>query len=821
MLSKGFVSLLLLISCAPTMALAALVPPDHGLFTEDAVHEIHLTFHQADWWNLLRLNFEGLEDPLYLPAEFDWEAVHFDSIGVRFKGNSSYNAYPGVKKSFKLDIDEYVTDQEIEGLDKLNLNNGFLDPTFVRETGAYEMCAAIGLPASRTNYAALYINGDYWGLYTLVEQFDQQFIESRFGASEEGNLWKGEPYGSLEYLGPDQASYYNSYELKTNEEENDWSSLVEFVDRLNNTPLASLPDSLHNLVDVSSALAMLAIDIFTVNLDSYIGRCANYYFYHRDLDSRMIFAKWDLNEAWGVFNMWNYSMTQLMQLNPFWLNPQPGEERPLAERLWQVSAYEDIYIGHIQRLMAGAAQPDRLIARMEELRDLIRPYVLMDTNKMFSDAQFENSMTSNIYMGPRLIPALETFIRNRDSWLQGQIGTWTPIDGLVINELMASNNSTIADEHGDFDDWIEVANVGAAPINLSGLGLTDHHDGASMYLFPDLTLNVGEYIVIWADEEVAQGALHAPFKLDADGEDLYLLDGAVIIDQVTFPELPADVSYGRWPNGTGAWQILSAATPGTENENPEQPEEIVLYINEFMALNDTVIQDETGAYEDWVEIYNPGPDPVEMGGLFLTDDLTLTTQWSFPDTALAAGGFLLVWCDDDPGDGPLHSTFKLSGDGEEIGLFGRLAAGNAVIDSYAFGAQTADISEGREDDGGPLWVFFETPTPGSSNRTGATIPGDPDDQLSWQVRLYPLPMFDQVLTLELRQRAGTVEQADLYDLSGRRVRDLLAGRNLRGTDLQLQWNGCDEAGRPVGEGLYFLRIRGSSGASDHRVVVIR
>ena len=77
---------------------------------------------------------------------------------------------------------------------------------------------------------------------------------------------------------------------------------MDFIDQLNNTSLAALADSLHNRLDVNSALAMLAVDNFTVNLDSYVGRCANYYFYHRDLDDRFVFTKWDQNEAWGIFN---------------------------------------------------------------------------------------------------------------------------------------------------------------------------------------------------------------------------------------------------------------------------------------------------------------------------------------------------------------------------------------------------------------------------------------------------------------------------------------------------------------------------------------
>ncbi len=76
---------LLLTAVGPLPSRAALPPGSHPMFDGDDVHEIRLTFHQTDWWDQLVANFEGQEDPAYLAAEFDWEAVHFDSIGVRFK----------------------------------------------------------------------------------------------------------------------------------------------------------------------------------------------------------------------------------------------------------------------------------------------------------------------------------------------------------------------------------------------------------------------------------------------------------------------------------------------------------------------------------------------------------------------------------------------------------------------------------------------------------------------------------------------------------------------------------------------------------------
>ncbi len=810
---------LALLAFFPCLALAALTPDEHPLFSGDAVHEIELTFHQADWWDQLVDNFEGVEDPEYIPAEFDWAGTHFDSIGVRFKGNSSYNSYPGVKKSFKLDIDRYDSTQNLDGLDKLNLNNQFMDPSFVREICAYEIAEAAGLASCRTNYAALSINGEYWGFYVLVEQVDQEFIESRFGSGEDGNLWKGDPHGSLEYRGAYDWNYYNDYELKTNEELNDWSALVDLADRLNNTALAELPDSLHAAMDAGSALAMLAVDLLTVNLDSYPGSAHNYYLYHRELDDRFLFAKWDQNEAWGVFNMWGMNLDQLKTLDPFWTTPQPGQGRPLGEQLWQDAAYEAIYRGHLLRLMAGAGHPEQIIPRMETLRDLARPWVLADTNKMFSDAEFEAAMTSNLFEGPRLIPALTPFITDRHIYLRSQLGDWDPTAGLVLNEMMANNVATISDEMGDYDDWVEIHNAGALPVSLDGFALADLNDGMDRFEFPAVTIDPGEYLIVWCDGEPGEGDLHAPFRLDGDGEGLYLLDGWVIQDEISFPAQPQDLSYGRWPDGEGDWHLLSVATPGAENDNPLEPETVPLFINELLAVNTAGITDEMGQYEDWLEIYNPGPDEVQMGGLFLSDDLGETTMWAFPDTTLPAGEFLLVWCDSDEGDGPLHANFKLSSDGEEVGLFGRLAAGNDLIDGHAFGSQFANISEGREYDGSESWVYFTEPTPGASNGSPTDIAGDLPPSILLLHAPWPNP-FNPVTRLGFDLPRASRVRLEVYDVSGRRIADLLDDW-LEAGPYEMDWHALDATGRELASGVYLLRLHDGEDAQTRRLVLLR
>lgn len=143
-----------------------------------------------------------------------------------------------------------------------------------------------------------------------------------------------------------------------------------------------------------------------------------------------------------------------------------------------------------------------------------------------------------------------------------------------------------------------------------------------------------------------------------------------------------------------------------------------LYVNEFMADNVTTLEDpqEPGEYPAWIELYNPGPGAMDVGGMYLTDDLGDPTKFRISDgLTIPQGGFLLFYADDDPKQGVLHTTFKLDAGGESIGLFDRDATANQPIDTYDFGSQAADVSHGRCPDGGDAWVSFPAATPGAAN----------------------------------------------------------------------------------------------------------
>jgi hypothetical protein len=431
------------------VSLAAQLPLPHPLFEGDAVHDIHLTFESPNWYEQLRANFEGLDDPVYMEATFVWGDIRMEKVGVRFKGNSSYRTYPGAKKSFKIKTNEFVKGRRINGVDTLNLNNAFKDPSYLREKIYYELAREAGLKAPRVNYAALYVNAEYWGLYFLTEDIDGEFLENHVGAKENGNMYKGDPRGTLEWRGADPSAYKRDYEKDNNEKEDDWSDLIEFVDALNRTPREMMKEKLDGLLDVESAAALLAVDILTANLDSYVGSGHNYYLYHRKSDGKFMFFPWDPNEAFGNFTM-GLSINELQRLPLEWLPrsqpPPPGQPapppnavmpRPLAQRIYEIPEYRMVYLQKVKSLLEGAAEPERLLERMRFLHDMLRPYVERETRSMFTVAQFERSLSENQRTGgpgqpgqpptPAFdIPGLDPFLRARADSVTRQLVNLLP-----------------------------------------------------------------------------------------------------------------------------------------------------------------------------------------------------------------------------------------------------------------------------------------------------------------------------------------------------------------------------------------------------------
>ena len=299
--------------------------------------------------------------------------------------------------------------------------------------------------------------------------------------------------------------------------------------------------------------------------------------------------------------------------------------------------------------------------------------------------------------------------------------------GVFINEFMANNDAAIAGPEGDYPDWIELYNSGSESVDLSGMYLTDELANPNAWQFPSGTIIVPNgFLVIWADNTANSGSIYADFGLNATGEEIGLFanDEETLIDSVAFGPQDDDTSFGRIPDGGSSWSFL-IPTPGSPNELHETFVPNNLFINEFMANNDAAVIDSEGNYPDWIELYNSGNESIDLGGMFLSDDLTVP-KWQFPlGTTIDAGGFIVIWADSSSSDGSLHASFSLNASGEVIGLFA--SDGESLIDSIAFDEQISDFSYGRQTDGSSNWHYL-TPTAGLANNLGDIVnTGTPED----------------------------------------------------------------------------------------------
>lgn len=362
---------------------------------------------------------------------------------------------------------------------------------------------------------------------------------------------------------------------------------------------------------------------------------------------------------------------------------------------------------------------------------------------------------------------------------------------LVLNEVMALNLSTQTDQDGEFEDWLELYNNTADTLDLGEVFLTDDSTDPVKWGFPDTTIAPNAYLIVWVDQDVAQAGLHASFSLSSTfGEQLFLgyADGTRI-DQIQFGPQIADTTFGRFPNGTGPLGLMlptfSAPNSNLLEIDSIQPGEIV--INELMADNTLTIADQDLEYDDWIELYNPTSNPLSLSRVFLSDDPNNRTLWPFPDTAIAANGYLIIWADNDLNQSGLHANFSLSNNGERLFLgYG----GTQPLDSVDFWPMGRDTTFGRFPNGTGEFGYM-LPTFAASNSGRITAVDGLSETIPLQV--FPNPATD-ILTLRLS--APAILTVRLIDPQGRQVRVAQVGPGL---SLEIP-----VAGLP--RGLYLLRV---------------
>ncbi|MFT4986294.1 MAG: hypothetical protein ACI8U0_001936, partial [Flavobacteriales bacterium] len=682
-----------------------------------------------------------------------------NGVGIRYKGFSSVSVDRD-KNPFNIDLDYTIAGQDYEGIDKIKLSNVIQDPSFLREVMSYEIARKY-MPASRSNFAEVFINDVYWGLYTNVESVNKEFLADHYGNTN-NSFFKcnpasidlfGENSNLNNNLGTDSSAYYELYDLKSDA---GWSDLLSLLDTLNEHP-----QEIESVLNVDRALWMHAFNYSLVNFDSYIGYSQNFYLYADD-NGLFNCIPWDLNQSFASYRLsdasefWDgFTIDEAKTIDPLLhLNSVSVIPRPLMRNLWENDTYKRMYIAHMRTIMEENFMNDLYLERALEYHNLIDASVLADTNKFYGYDDFLDNIDITVtdlveYPGiGDLMEARKTYLSTYPGYQNGpsisDISTSLPTPSLgdplsITAAITNSNTATLAYRHGGSGLFIKVDMLDDGSQGDGAAG-----DGIYGFTIPEASNSIHYYLYAENDEA------------------------------------------GRFAPKRAAYEYFI-----TESQLPLGS----LVINEVMSQNFFSQTDEAGEFEDWIELYNPNDFTISLSGLYLSDDILNVDKWALPNETLDPQSYLIIWADEDAPQGIYHSNFKLSSIGEYLGL---AYADGTTLDSLHFPAIDADITWGRFPNATGPFTYLPPSFAAENFILGI------EEQEKKQALLYPNPAQETVfITSDSR-----LEQIQLSQIDGK----ILLEKDLNGFETRL------ELGQ-LPTGLYLVRLRTDVGQEYHTLLI--
>ena len=289
---------------------------------------------------------------------------------------------------------------------------------------------------------------------------------------------------------------------------------------------------------------------------------------------------------------------------------------------------------------------------------------------------------------------------------------------LYISEILAKNTNILADNDGDYSDYIEIYNGYNHSINLKDYYLSDDEYKPDKWRFPNIEIKSKEYLIIYAsgkDEcDIKKRICHTNFKLSSMGETIILLDPYKnIISKFEFNEQFSDISYGY---SKGKYIYFETPTPEKENKSKEYKvisnKKYSLEITEYMTHNKRSNYDRFGNYYDWIEIYNSSSEDYVLENVYVTDNENNLRKFKLKEETLKSEEYLVIYFAGDSMtyDDGQYADFSLSDNDEYI----IISNGKEIIDKVKLVKLTDDISYGKDEKN---WKYYTTSTPGRANTT--------------------------------------------------------------------------------------------------------
>jgi hypothetical protein len=722
-------------------------------YSTSSIQKIEVQFSQSNWDYMLDTAKLGKEN--YIMAQWvKINGVMMDSVGIKYKGNSSFDS-TYKKNPIHIELDTYKN-HSYQGYQDIKLGNGYSDPSIIREVLAYDILKNY-MHCPQANFAQVYINGNYMGVYSNAESINKKFCSDHFNSSN--NIFvKCNPIvlpstnskSNLRYIPlADSSGYHNYYEMKS---DYGWNQLKDLCDSVTNNA-----NSIPNVMDLDRAIWMLAFNDVSVNLDSYSGAfCQNYYLY-KDNTGRFNPVVWDLNMSFAGFPHLGVSNSSMASLTIAQLQQLPSaihntdQYWPLIKNIMSNNMYKRMYIAHMKTTVNEMFASNYYSTKAAALQAVIDTAVQSDLNKFYSYSQFQNGMTANISVGSYSVPGISTLMSSRIAYLQSTADfTYTApsISGLSVTATPSLNSAVT------FTSNITNANLNGAYL---GYRYSNTNKFTRIPMYDDGLHNDG-----------------------AGGDNKFGVTFTMTASSMQYYVYAENNNAGMFAPERAEHEFYNLVAIQTATTGQVK-------INEFLADNQNDVTNETFLYEDWIELYNTTSGPLELSGLFLTDNFAVPSKFTFPqNTVIPAYGYLMVWADEDPSTPSyVHANFKLSASGEQLMLS---APGGAVLDSLTFGPQTTDKSMARCPDGIGTFSTATFPTFKLSN---CAIGVNELNSQSDIVMVFPNPANDR---LSVRQFGNGSKQIEVINSLGREIY-----RSTFTNDIVVDTSGWES-------GLYFIKV---------------
>ena len=659
-----------------------------GLYDKSTVKNVYLDFAQTDYWTQLTNNYASETN---IAATMIYDGVTYPNVGVRFRGNTSYTQIgTSQKKSFGVDMDFVDTTQDLLGYTSLKFNNAHQDASFMREV-LYDRMARRHTPIAKGNFIHLYINNQDWGLYPNIQGLDKAYLEDWFlsndgaffrattginGGGGGGPNW-GDGTAGMNYLGTNQATYQGYYTLKSNDVVVDpWQKLIDATQSLSTATAANV-ETVKTKIDVDKVLWHMACENIFTDDDSYVMKGKmDYMAYYEPETGRTTSLEYDGNSSFVSSAATNTNWSPFKNVT--------NANYPLLNKLLNIPEWRQRYLAHYRTILNETFTTTNANALIDEIDAQISALVAADPKKLYTTAQYTTS-----------VPALKTFVTNRRAYLLSntEVAQVAP----VITSAKFYN--------GNLQEYVEpIANEG---VNIKALVTsTSGINKVNLYYASGI---VGNFTKVQMFDDGAHNddlANDGTFGAQIPGQ----IAGTFMRYYVEAIANNASLSASYLPTGAEhdifIYRVQQVLGPNG------------VVINELMAQNNTTVTDEVGDYEDWIELYNNNATPVDLSGYYLTDTSAQLTKWQIPTgTIIPANGYLIIWADSEPVDGPLHASFKLASTGESVVLSNPSLL---LVDQISYGAQTIDMGFARVPNGTGSFTI-QSPTFNANNSPLSTV----------------------------------------------------------------------------------------------------